>query len=496
MSITRKEVRRIVDEMRENQDLEGAAIPYGSVTPTFINQRYFDTRTSKAYRATGLTTSSWVLDSPVQPIGAMKAILLGDSITSIMGNYSSGSYIWAETRWFNVMQWKLGYPFIFNQAADFTLDARIGHNAGVNGDTTTQMLARLETDVLAKNPDIVFILAGTNDLANSAITDTTVITNLQTMYEKILSTGAAVVAIPILPRNSSSDWPNANQRKRHLKVNAWIKQYCRNKKGMIYLDLASPITNTSGEMNTLYSNDGLHPNTLGGWVMGLAAYNQMQYALPKLFDNGLYNPTDDYDATYNQYGNLVNGDFSGTGGTKTGSQVSGTVPDSWILVQTGTPVSSVASSITTRSDGKPGAAVQLRYTTTGSLGSTAEEFAFRTASSSTGVVTGEYYQLEMDIELTQSTGGSTPLLGFSLQLVDVANSKYANMGSNPAANSYITDSNTGIMTVRTPPFKALTGASFAAYLYMKVNNQASSGTVDVKVSRAKLYRLPTAPDFN
>jgi len=430
--------------------------------------------------------------------GALKAIPFGDSITSIMGNINTSGtkYIWAETRWFNVLQWKLGYPFIHNQAYDNATDTRIGHNAGVNGDTTAQMLARLQTDVLDKAPDIVFVHGGTNDLANAVNTAAGVFANLEEIYDAILATGAIVVAIPIFPRNSSSDWPNANQRKAHLDVNNRIKQKCRNTKGMIFMDIASPITNTSGELVAAATGDGLHPNTYGGWLQGLEAYNILQNALPFRRDNGIYNPTDDYDATYNPYGNLINGDFSGSGGTKTGAQVSGTVPDSLILEQSGTPTSSVAASVTTRSDSRLGAALQLRFTTTGSGGSTAEEFLLRAASSTTGVVTGEWYQLEMDIEVKASTGGSGPFLGFSLQLNDVVNTRSSIVGSNPSATSYLPEGATGILTVRTPPMQAMSGASIRPLLYFKVNNQASSGTVDVLVSRMKLYRLPSAPDFN
>lgn len=428
-----------------------------------------------------------------------KAIILGDSITAIHENYNSGptTYTWAETRWFNVLQWKLKYPFIYNAVFDFDLGAKIGHNAGTNGDTIEQMLARLETDVISKNPDVVFIMAGTNNLANSATTYDRVVSLLTELYTRLLQRGIFVVAIPILPRRSPSDWPNSAQRLRHLKVNSWIKQYSRNVKGMMFLDLYSDVCDTSGNFLTAYSDDGLHPNALGGWVMGNSAYNQLQIIFPPTADYGLPSPIDLYDASNNEFGSIINGPFAGTGGTKTGASVLGTVPDGFTLIQTGTPVATCTASKVSRGDGKPGQAMRFRFATSGVAGANAEEFNFRTtASTATGVVAGEYYMLECDIEQKASTNGLNPFVGLSMQLIDVANGRYSIMGSNPVATAKWPDQATGIMTFRTPPFKAATSASFSAYTYMKVDNTVGADVVDIELSRMKLYRLPFAPNFN
>lgn len=48
-----------------------------------------------------------------------------------------------------------------------TADHPLVINAGVSGNTTREMLARLETDVFAHRPDLVVLLAGTNDCCNS-----------------------------------------------------------------------------------------------------------------------------------------------------------------------------------------------------------------------------------------------------------------------------------------------------------------------------------------
>jgi acyl-CoA thioesterase-1 len=57
-------------------------------------------------------------------------------------------------------------------------------NAGVSGDTTSQALSRLNTDVLSKDPRIVIIELGANDLFNGIIPATTQ-NNLQKIIDRL-----------------------------------------------------------------------------------------------------------------------------------------------------------------------------------------------------------------------------------------------------------------------------------------------------------------------
>ncbi len=77
------------------------------------------------------------------------------------------------------------------------LSARIGEtivNAGVSGDTTTDALARLETDVLSKNPRLVLVSLGGNDFLQRVPTDT-IFANLEEIVERIQADGAAVLIL-------------------------------------------------------------------------------------------------------------------------------------------------------------------------------------------------------------------------------------------------------------------------------------------------------------
>ncbi len=67
-------------------------------------------------------------------------------------------------------------------------------NAGVSGDTTAEALARLETDVLSKNPSLVIVFLGGNDFLQK-VPNATTFSNLDTIVERIVDDGSAVLVL-------------------------------------------------------------------------------------------------------------------------------------------------------------------------------------------------------------------------------------------------------------------------------------------------------------
>ena len=65
-------------------------------------------------------------------------------------------------------------------------------NAGVPGDTTSSAMKRLDQDVLSREPKIVFITLGGNDLKNG-VSKKVAFDNLKIIVEKIQDEGALVV---------------------------------------------------------------------------------------------------------------------------------------------------------------------------------------------------------------------------------------------------------------------------------------------------------------
>ncbi|GGL42951.1 SGNH/GDSL hydrolase family protein [Nocardia jinanensis] len=71
-------------------------------------------------------------------------------------------------------------------------------NAGVNGDTSADLLDRLDTDVLHCRPDAVIVLVGTNDVRDDVPLDN-YRDNLTAIVDRVRTAGTAHVALMSLP---------------------------------------------------------------------------------------------------------------------------------------------------------------------------------------------------------------------------------------------------------------------------------------------------------
>jgi lysophospholipase L1-like esterase len=154
------------------------------------------TRNSKiAGAALLLLIAGWALwpsrFSRVRNLGSHGANLIafGDSITAGYGA-SPGE------DWPSRLSAMLGKPVI---------------NAGVNGDTTASALARIEADVLARDPRIVIVGLGGNDfLSNTPIASTEA--NLREIIRRIQAAGAAVVLLGFRFPSLSADYESMYER--------------------------------------------------------------------------------------------------------------------------------------------------------------------------------------------------------------------------------------------------------------------------------------------
>lgn len=141
-------------------------------------------------------------------------------------------------------------------------------NRGISGQTTDQMLARFDADVINLQPKIVHILAGTNDIAGNGgpVNLDRVKSNLQTMVERAQRNGISVVLASILPVKSYFWNPSVDAVPLIRNLNDWIVGFARGHQ-LSYVDYFSAFDDGSGGFITKYSNDGVHPNQAGYAVM-------------------------------------------------------------------------------------------------------------------------------------------------------------------------------------------------------------------------------------
>jgi|SRR5882724_6048361 len=159
---------------------------------------------------------------------------------------------------------------------------------GISGQTTPQMLIRFRPDVLALQPKVVVILAGTNDIAGNTgpMTLEEIEGNLSSMSQLARAKGIRVVLSSVLPVYDGGHTPDGKPLvmtdrrppEKILALNSWIKDYAAQNHD-IYLDYFSAMVDDQGFLKRDLSEDGLHPNKAGYAVMAPLAEKAIATAL-------------------------------------------------------------------------------------------------------------------------------------------------------------------------------------------------------------------------
>jgi lysophospholipase L1-like esterase len=163
-------------------------------------------------------------------------------------------------------------------AAEFPGKPYIGR--GISGQTTPQMLVRFRQDVVALQPKVVVILAGTNDIAGNTGPSTIemIEDNMASMAEIAKANHIRVVLSSVLP---VYDYPwrrGLEPAGKIVALNAWLRNYAASH-GATYLDYHSAMADERQGMKAALSYDGVHPNEAGYRVMAALAEPAIESAL-------------------------------------------------------------------------------------------------------------------------------------------------------------------------------------------------------------------------
>ncbi|HZW40257.1 MAG TPA: SGNH/GDSL hydrolase family protein [Ignavibacteriaceae bacterium] len=141
-------------------------------------------------------------------------------------------------------------------------------NRGISGQTTPQMLVRFRPDVVNLKPDVVVILAGTNDIAGNtgSMTLEMIEDNLKSMCEIAKANKIKVVLCSVLPVYDYTWKKGMEPAEKIYTLNKWIKNYA-DKNNYAYVDYYSPTVDDNKGIKKEYSEDGVHPNKKGYDVM-------------------------------------------------------------------------------------------------------------------------------------------------------------------------------------------------------------------------------------
>jgi lysophospholipase L1-like esterase len=167
-------------------------------------------------------------------------------------------------------------------------------NAGVGGNNTADLLARIEKDCLAYKPDMTILMVGTNDMNSQKYVPLPEYEkNLRNIVGQILNIKSQVLLMTILPvyepylftRHQRSFYGEEGHRGRKEKMNAVIKKVATEYK-LHFLDMHhifEKIGNVGEESSSLIKNmansnktDGLHPTNDGYRTMAVAIYEKLK----------------------------------------------------------------------------------------------------------------------------------------------------------------------------------------------------------------------------
>jgi len=173
---------------------------------------------------------------PAPRKGQPRVVLFGDSITEGWGRTGSDTFFPGK-----------GYI-----------------NRGISGQTTAQMLLRFQQDVIALQPAVVVILAGTNDIAGNSgpVTQAMIEDNLHAMMALAREHGIAVVLASVLPVSDYPWRPGVQPAPKVRALNAALQRYAAAQQ-LVYLDYYTALTNRDGGLDKALAEDGVHPTPAG-----------------------------------------------------------------------------------------------------------------------------------------------------------------------------------------------------------------------------------------
>lgn len=153
-------------------------------------------------------------------------------------------------------------------------------NRGISGQTTPQMVLRFHQDVIALEPKVVVILAGTNDIAGNTGPMTLEQTedNLSAMAEMATANHIRVVFCSITPSFDYPWSPGLQPAPKIDAINTWIKRYAADK-GHVYVDYHTAMKDARDGLPATLSKDGVHPLPAGYAVMAPLAEAGIEKAL-------------------------------------------------------------------------------------------------------------------------------------------------------------------------------------------------------------------------
>lgn len=223
---------------------DGQKITFRESAPLHINGSIFAGNADAKVKHIRSTYSSFFVEAPgsggvdymsVRKVANPKIILFGTSQEAYNGtgvetldvtDYNTAA---CANGWFNWFQHYSGQRSLLTR------------NAGVGGNTSAQMLARIETDVMAFQADWVFIGGPVND-PYTDVPSATTIDNLKKIYARILGSGRRILQLTMAPR---VEYNSPSRIQSVIDIENWMMSQ-HGKNGVIVVPIRTMLADAGG----------------------------------------------------------------------------------------------------------------------------------------------------------------------------------------------------------------------------------------------------------
>ncbi|MCB2218904.1 MAG: G-D-S-L family lipolytic protein [Bacteroidetes bacterium] len=132
-------------------------------------------------------------------------------------------------------------------------------NRGISGSTTDQILYRLEGIIKGK-PHKVLLMAGVNDLFQGSDPHE-ITTNIHKIADQLVAgtPSTKIYIMSVLPVNEQKLLIESNINMLVYELNDLIRKLCK-KLDMGFIDLHRDFINSTGQLDSIYTFDGVHLN--------------------------------------------------------------------------------------------------------------------------------------------------------------------------------------------------------------------------------------------
>ncbi|WP_190808586.1 SGNH/GDSL hydrolase family protein [Flagellimonas sp. S3867] len=155
-------------------------------------------------------------------------------------------------------------------------------NRGISGQTTPQMLLRFRQDVVALQPKVVLILAGTNDIAGNTgpMTLQQIHDNILSMVELAEVNQICPIICSVVPAFDYPWKPGVEPNIKIPKLNDMLQKTAEDR-GLIYLDYFTAMADDQNGLPKELAEDGVHPTKKGYKIMESLVEKAIHKALQK-----------------------------------------------------------------------------------------------------------------------------------------------------------------------------------------------------------------------